>query len=1369
MSEPAPPVSRHCTVSSQHCHSSRRKQGLGGNMDYEDMALPSSGSRDLASMCASTLFDLRGSLPYLPQLVGSEITLQRDTPLGISRYQCFCLHVVVGGGVKGEEPKEGKICQVRRDALRPHNAVHLPLQTGQERDFTTHWHVPDTVPPQSRGSVTLQEGAQVRRPLAGGACYSLGSCFAGEEVEGDAATHTVAAAINRVHQRFPLLAWTPASGPREPPVPTRYSGGGEGRANGWVEWEEIPQMFAGHPATVQRKGWTEKEIPMYVPFHCGPFLFVHTLVFGVIPLALERSLPSLSPSLGRCLMLRAGDFPTKTCQAFLKSRLHSEPTSADPEIAVSEVEHVTHMQTRTHVQTGTQRQADETCFPLYESFSAVIKDCDYDVKSFKTSALIITQLPGKKSTEHSTMDSEDKQRVLLLQGEIKSLSEELVQCQADKEFVWSLWKRLQVANPDLTQAVSLVVEREKQKAEAKDRKVLEILQAKDYKIQALEQVLWHLLRMHQAVVAQELKEVTSQRKTLGDLTQQQRDSEEERAVMKKELAVLRRKLGNTTRQMQEREEEWGHVRSDLEESRRVLEEQCSGLQGALQRAQEQQEESRRQEAISSTNVKELQEEVVKTRAVLLETQGRCAALSSQLSAVEQLASERERQLQQISRELQELQGLYTQSVQHAGEQAELIQQLEGLNLDTQEVLHSQEQAHCTHTASYQQLYTELSVSHQALRCSEDNLRQRETVLSAQLHQRDHHISQLQAELQQLRERMCQAEAACLQAPPPQPQAPPPQPQLFEQVPRPAEEQQQYDVLDQPVRPRVPVPQDEEVAMGCEPPAGPPLSSSFSGTQGSGATRLSHQRSRSLSPVSRVAERKIQQLEELLALKTEENEELREAHAKRHDRLLLIQTNYRAVKDQLRDMEGLQGVCKGGRRRAEPWQLRQENSDAVWNELSYFKRQNKKLLAEKVSTDPLSSRSSAPWVESPGRQGKRPVIRRGRRDDSIRYAGDGYTSASTCMSPQFAQPTVHHLASGTTSVCFITNLSGVGGGRRAGSLRYTRAHLEEELDLTRVQAAMDRTTSHELRMCLQEEQQELQRREDEEKRTTKANTLALPSAQRLEQSVQKIEVLERKMVCLERETAHLQEDNQALQEANHLLSQDRDALQTALKRATAREEAAQAWASAERERLLGEAQALEAQVQSSRKEAGEAMGAETQARRTVLRLRQELGVLRAERDFHRALSHRRGKVPSASGRARLPATRPSQTHTRLEHRATHTCTEHHVTHSPAKDEWEDVSPDRCDVKVRISQTVWRVALPHGINAPLLNQRTVNPCLVLPEVLSDPLLDPRFSSVFAITAGSPPSDSPAPLCSCHTKELPDDSVIKPEERERVIKTF
>jgi len=38
---------------------------------------------------------------------------------------------------------------------------------------------------------------------------------------------------------------------------------------------------------------------------------------------------------------------------------------------------------------------------------------------------------------------------------------------------------------------------------------------------------------------------------------------------------------------------------------------------------------------------------------------------------------------------------------------------------------------------------------------------------------------------------------------------------------------------------------------------------------------------------------------------------------------------------------------GGRtQRAEPWQLRQENSDAVWNELAYLKNLNRKLCTEK---------------------------------------------------------------------------------------------------------------------------------------------------------------------------------------------------------------------------------------------------------------------------------------------------------------------------------------------------------------------------------------------------------------------------------------
>ena len=38
------------------------------------------------------------------------------------------------------------------------------------------------------------------------------------------------------------------------------------------------------------------------------------------------------------------------------------------------------------------------------------------------------------------------------------LHEELAQCKADKEFVWSLWKRLQAANPDVSQAIGITLQ-----------------------------------------------------------------------------------------------------------------------------------------------------------------------------------------------------------------------------------------------------------------------------------------------------------------------------------------------------------------------------------------------------------------------------------------------------------------------------------------------------------------------------------------------------------------------------------------------------------------------------------------------------------------------------------------------------------------------------------------------------------------------------------------------------------------------------------------------------------------------------------------------------------------------------------------------
>uniref|UniRef100_A0A8C1RAT7 Centlein, centrosomal protein n=1 Tax=Cyprinus carpio TaxID=7962 RepID=A0A8C1RAT7_CYPCA len=403
-----------------------------------------------------------------------------------------------------------------------------------------------------------------------------------------------------------------------------------------------------------------------------------------------------------------------------------------------------------------------------------------------------------------SMDSKDNERVLLLEEEVRSLSEELAQCQTDKEFVWSLWKRLQVASPDLTQAVSLVMEREKQKAENKDRKVLEILQAKDYRIQELEQ------------------KVTAQEQEINNRVQQLCVSEEECGLMKKELAALQHRLGNKSRQLKEARRQ---AQECEEEGRRALQEARQQLDAQHSASQAELERLRDQEAVSSSRVKNLEEELFRSRQDVLEAQSRSTALSLQLSTVEREGADKEQQLCQIKHELQDLQCLYRQSVEHAGEQAQLIQQLEGLNLDTQRVLRSQEEAHTADTVSYQKLHSELSVSYQALWHSQEQLRQREVALSMQLSQRDQQIQELQAQLQSF----------------------------------------------------------TAAAGHCE-----------------GAGSLSPGGGSSDGADSQ--EQRIQWLQELLVLKTKENEDLRRAHAKHHDRLRIIQTNYRTVTERLKEVE-----------------------------------------------------------------------------------------------------------------------------------------------------------------------------------------------------------------------------------------------------------------------------------------------------------------------------------------------------------------------------------------------------------------------------------------------------------------------------------
>ncbi|CAL8331669.1 unnamed protein product [Lota lota] len=720
-------------------------------------------------------------------------------------------------------------------------------------------------------------------------------------------------------------------------------------------------------------------------------------------------------------------------------------------------------------------------------------------------------------------------RIVLLEAQVKTLSDELMQCQADKEFVWSLWKRLQVANPDLTQAVSLVVEREKQKAEMKDRKVLEILQTKDYKIQELEQ------------------RVTVQQQEVNLVQQRKMVTGEERATLNKEISSLQEKLAINSQEHARSEEE---AQRAMREAMQALEEQkeewtshCAGLQADLEEERRRATRCEDQREATQARIKELEAQLPQFSSL----QSKNSSLANLLSAKDKEMEAQEGHLSQLRGELAEVQALYRQSTEHAAEQGHLIKQLEGLNLDTQRVLRNQEEAHSVDATSYQRLYTELSQSYQALVASETQLRQNHLELGGLLAQRDQQVLELQSQLQQLEKRLLQT-----------------QQQQAQQTTTTTAGQQpnkQTNVKDAPV-----------------------------------------QRSRSLSPVSCVetggggrrgggAEQRMQDLEELLQLKTKEMEVLKSAHKNRLERLHLIQANYRTIRDQLKDAEEANG-----------------------------------LLDSRIVADRKGSESSkqismdGPWV----------------------------------------------------SLCAIS-LSWC-------SLYIHLANLEEEMDVLRVQAALDRTTVKEQRLCLLNEHQELLCRVVKEQRVRRSTPKQQPAAAsaHVEESLKKMEQLEQRMISLEEETEKLSLEKERLLEAREKLSNECHHLQASVEnlhcQADARDRAARAQVLAQRELHLGETQALEARLVAAEKEAAQLRG-------QVLKLRQELGILRAARDFYKRSTAAGvgggGAVGMNSSKVKFKTARLAGPVRHSGHRAVgpnQAISWHGRSPSPAKDEWEDVSTD-----------------------------------------------------------------------------------------------
>ncbi|XP_033029606.1 centlein isoform X3 [Lacerta agilis] len=337
---------------------------------------------------------------------------------------------------------------------------------------------------------------------------------------------------------------------------------------------------------------------------------------------------------------------------------------------------------------------------------------------------------------------------------------------------------------------------------------------------------------------------------------------------------------------------------------------------------------------------------------------KCNDLASQLGVKQTELTQKDLDVARTRKELQELQNLYKQNTEHAAQQAELIQQLQALNMDTQKVLRTQEDAHTAETVSYQKLYNELTICFEKLKTSELELRQSQASLQNQLLEKERHISQLEEQLQQALSSLFSKPES-------------PSKQRKEEFQQYSLSELEYLILSQKSEIKL---LKEKLKRANHTLVDHSLCSrDFLDCIGVKAGKKYKEppvkRSRSLSPKSflkeseelrrlKIAERKIENLEKTLQLKIQENDELRQTHEKRRKRLQMLQTNYRAVKKQLKQWEESYsnlfkyrpGSSKNGKERSHPLQLCQEDSDAVWNELAYFKKEHKKLLIEKLNLE-----------------------------------------------------------------------------------------------------------------------------------------------------------------------------------------------------------------------------------------------------------------------------------------------------------------------------------------------------------------------------------------------------------------------------------
>ncbi|PIK61146.1 putative centlein-like [Apostichopus japonicus] len=470
----------------------------------------------------------------------------------------------------------------------------------------------------------------------------------------------------------------------------------------------------------------------------------------------------------------------------------------------------------------------------------------------------------------------------------------------------------------------MVLQREKEKNELKDRKVLEILHIKDDRIGELDKILTQQTETNKAAMKR-IEEIEKAKTQLEKELEQKVTDIEAVAEEKEELK------SETSREAAMRDDK---ILRLTEENKRLSQEN-KRLTAVLDQHREELTGIEEKNSMLMDKIKEMEKDIhgIGISAEVAAKEHSMAAVhlgQAEQDAVQWMTRARiaEGELEKLRNKHSELKKSYQETLDHTAQQLHVITQLQTLQAETQTMLKTQENAHLIEASNYQAVNKELQRRYEAVKKSEDTLQK----LITEKIEAEENVkvstsevgSQVAAEKEEeVRGQMeNDNEQPCVE-----------RSSWLKQVTSTKSSLTQTDV-GQHWRSHDPKLTTDHLIS---------------------EEALLRKYDQSLSTTKQQEdkshlERKVEDLQKLLLLKDEEVNQMKLAHQGRLSRLQSLQSANNILKEQIETYEENEKKppkSKKPQQRAAPKSLQRENSDAVWNELTYYKQRTADLIQEKM--------------------------------------------------------------------------------------------------------------------------------------------------------------------------------------------------------------------------------------------------------------------------------------------------------------------------------------------------------------------------------------------------------------------------------------